>query len=190
LKALTAKRVSSSLTINFSIFDRQKVLKFKRIFWKDFCYILVYIKRKMLGGDFMRKSNVFDDSEDIRCCVCGKNLMGDVDASMVNIIQNTSTGKIISVCPCCKGMCDQKIEYSVKENELSGWKDLSTFTNPYLYLKHIMSVMNSMNCGEGFENETAFKAYKDLLIKMYPYVTRNMDSNEEREVELDNMMPF
>lgn len=138
----------------------------------------------------MKKSNVFTNPKDVKCVVCGKNLIDDIDMSLVNIIQNMETHKIVKVCPCCKGSCDDKIERTAKENEISGWKDISDFTNPFLYIKHIMSVMNSMHNGNGFDNQAAFEDYKDLVLKMYPYVTRDMEEKENKRAILDNQFPF
>ncbi len=138
----------------------------------------------------MKKSNVYGEARPIKCSVCGKDLMEDMGMSMVNIIQNIETDKIVSVRPCCKRQCDHIISKDAKNGEISGWKDLSDFTNPYLYLKHILSVMNNMYSGKGFENQEAFESYKNLIIDMYPYVTRNMDEEEKRAVQIDSIIPF
>lgn len=116
--------------------------------------------------------------------------MKDIDASLVNIVQDIDTNKINAVHMCCKGKCDYIIQNSTGENKISAWKDLKDFTNPYLYLKHIMAVLNSMNKGEGFENEEAFQAYKNLLIKMYPYVSRNMNEKEKQAISIAEMFEF
>jgi hypothetical protein len=148
-----------------------------------------YIMEKMpSGGKAMCKSNVYSNPKNLNCEICGKNLFDNPGMSMINIIQDMETQKIVAVKPCCKGKCDSSI--STQKNEISGWKDLSDFTNPYLYMKHIMSVMNCMNEDEGFANQKAFEDYKDLLLKVYPYVTRNLTDKEKQAVIFDNAMPF
>lgn len=138
----------------------------------------------------MKKSNVISNPDELKCKICGKNLLDNPGMSMINIVENINTNKIISVSPCCKGKCDNYIQNKARANEVSGWKDLSDFTNPYLYIKHIMSVFNSMYDGVGFENKEAFEAYKDLLIKIYPFVTRDMTEEEIQSAMLANAMPF
>ncbi len=138
----------------------------------------------------MKKSNVYTNARTINCTVCGKDLMENPDLSLVNIIQDVQTRKIICVKPCCKGECDKMVSGNVKQGEISGWKDISDFTNPYLYLKHVMAVLNGMYAGEGFENEQAFEDYKKFLIDMYPYITRELSEEEVRAAALDNAMPF
>ena len=136
----------------------------------------------------MNKSNVFSNSNELVCKVCGKPLFEEPGMSMINIIMNTKTNKIVSVAPCCKGKCDKSIK--AKNDEVSGWKDLSDFTNPHLYMKHIMSVFNSMYDGEGFENKEAFEAYKNLLLDIYPYITRDITEDEKEQALFANAIPF
>lgn len=138
----------------------------------------------------MKKSNVFSSESEIKCSVCGKNLMDEPEMALVNIIQNMQTNKIVYVKPCCKGACDKQIERMAKQGELSGWKDLTDMLNPYLYMKHIMSVMNSMDEGEGFENKEAFEDYKTLLLNLYPYIARDISEEEKRTVIISNALPF
>lgn len=138
----------------------------------------------------MKISNVYSNQSEIKCSVCGKDLMENPQMSMVNIIQNLDTQKIVSVKPCCKGTCDKIIEKTAKVRELSGWKDLTDFLNPYLYMKHIMSVLNSLHDEEGFENKEAFEDYKALVLNAYPYVTRDMSDEEKQSAALSNAMPF
>ena len=137
----------------------------------------------------MRASNIFDEIEPIKCAVCGKNLLDDIGMSMVQIRTNNND-KITGFIPCCKGECDEKLKRSMKKNEYDGWKDVKEFVNPFLFIKHMMSVMNSMFDGEGFANKEAFEVYKDFVINCYPYVTRDLTDAEKKEVEYDAMSPF
>ncbi|MBQ8662329.1 MAG: hypothetical protein IJ471_00565 [Eubacterium sp.] len=138
----------------------------------------------------MKKSNVFSNETAIKCSVCGKDLMLDPEMSLINIVQNMDTQKIISVKPCCKGRCDDIIQRSVKAREVSGWKDLTDFLNPYLYIKHIASVFNSTYTGAGFENQEAFEDYKKLILSTYPYVARDITEEEKNAAIWDDAMPF
>lgn len=138
----------------------------------------------------MEKSNVYCDEKEVKCCVCGKTLVNDIAGSMINIIQDSESQKIIAIKPCCKGKCDQAISSALGKNETTGWKEFRTFTNPHLYLKHIMSVINNMFEGQVFANEEAFEEYKSLVIAMYPYVTRNLSEEEVQTAIMENMIPF
>lgn len=138
----------------------------------------------------MNKSNVFEKEEKVLCENCGKDLMLDPEMSMVQIVDDMTTKKITRIVPCCKGECDNLLKLRLEENESDGWKDLSEFINPILYLKHIMSVLNNMYDGIGFANEEAFEEYKSLVIRCYPYVTRDMTEEEIKSCEMSFMFPF
>lgn len=137
----------------------------------------------------MEKSNIFSNDESLKCSCCGKGLMENVNLSMVQIITNED-GLITNVHPCCKKACDKQLLRGLKPGEDDGWRELSEFTNPYLYLKNIMAIMNNMSEGKVFANEQAFEDYKDILIKCYPYIARNLSNAEIQSAELSNMLPF
>ncbi len=137
----------------------------------------------------MQASNIFDKIEPVKCVLCGKNLINDIGLSMVQI-RTDDSGKITKVIPCCKGECDRKLKSDMDNNEHDGWKDLSEFTNPFLFMKHIMSVINSMYDKEGFANKEAFETYKELVLNCYPYVTRNLTDTEAQTAKYDAMLPF
>lgn len=137
----------------------------------------------------MEKSNIFDDANGVKCVYCGKNLMDDVHRSMVQLITNEQW-QITKVYPCCKGTCDKQLIKGMQKGESDGWQELSQFTNPYLYLKHIMSVMNNMYEGTGFANKQAFEDYKKLIIECYPYVARNLSDGERQSATMEDLLPF
>lgn len=137
----------------------------------------------------MGKSDVLYESETVKCANCGKDLFESLSLSMVQIATNDNE-LITRVVPCCKGECDRKLKSLLRENEHDGWKDLEDFTNPYLFLKHIMSVLNCMYEDKGFENEEAFEAYKDLIIKCYPYISKSMTEKEKESARMSEIFPF
>lgn len=136
----------------------------------------------------MKRSNVINNYDSLKCIVCKKDLTENIGKSMVQII--TKEDRITRISPCCKGDCDNKLKSFLKDGESDGWKELFTFSNPYLYLKHLMAVMNGMYDGKVFDNTDSFESYKDLLIKMYPFISRDLTNNEMEQVEFENMMPF
>lgn len=142
------------------------------------------------GDKSMKKSNVFDENNEINCAICGKNLIDNINNSMVNVIINTDTNKIVSVIPCCKGECDDKITSDLNTNEVSNWQEFSHFTNPYLYLKNFISAMNLIVDNKGFDNKKAFKDYQSILINMYPYVSRDLTEKEISSANSDNLFQF
>lgn len=137
----------------------------------------------------MKKSNIFNSNEEVKCEYCGKKLMDNPTLSMVQIVCDNEN-KITGILPCCKGKCDKELKNRIKDNNCDGWKEFDEFINPYLYIKHIMAVLNSMYEGRGFANKEAFESYKDLIIKCYPYITRDLTKNEIENANFDEMFPF
>lgn len=137
----------------------------------------------------MEKSNIFSNNETIRCIVCGKNLMDDIKMSMVQIITDEND-QIIRVFPCCKGECDHILQDEIKDYEGNGFRDLSTFVNPYLYIKNLMQMMDRMFEGKGFANQKAFDTYSDLILNCYQYVSRNLSEEEKEVAKRTTLLPL
>lgn len=137
----------------------------------------------------MEKSNIFSNNETIKCIVCGKNLMDDMKMSMVQIITDEND-QIIRVLPCCKGECDHILQYEIKDYEGNGFRDLSTFVNPYLYIKNLIQMMDRMFEGKGFANQQAFDTYSDLILNCYQYVSRNLSEEEKEVAKRKTLLPL
>lgn len=137
----------------------------------------------------MEKSNVFSNEEVIRCEICGKNLMDNVDMSMVQIITDEED-KIVRVIPCCKGKCDKILQSKIKDSEGNGFRDLITFVNPYLYINNLIEIMDRMFEGRGFQNQEAFNSYSSLILNCYKYVSRDLSKEEIELSENINLLPI
>ncbi|HHD2754363.1 TPA: hypothetical protein ACOTG0_003217 [Clostridium perfringens] len=137
----------------------------------------------------MEKSNIFSNNEIIKCIVCGKNLMDDIKMSMVQIITDENN-QIIRVLPCCKGECDHILQDEIKDYEGNGFRDLSTFVNPYLYIKNLVQMMDRMFEGKGFANQQAFDTYSDLILNCYQYVSRNLSEEEKEVAKRTTLLPL
>jgi hypothetical protein len=129
----------------------------------------------------VKRNNMYSKHEELNCKHCGADVLQDINNSIVVIHQEGNT--VTHVFPCCKGACDDAL------GSLSGWKELKDFTNPYLYLKHVMAVLNNMHEGMEFTDE-AFEGYKQVLIKTAPYVFRDMGDDEMGDAALSNILPF
>jgi hypothetical protein len=137
----------------------------------------------------MKASNIFSEPEELVCHNCGKNLLENVNLSMVLIVRNEKD-QIIAVKPCCKKKCDNQLRDCYKGLDTNGWKELSDFLNPYTYMKHIVAVMNSMFEKELFADESAFYSYKDLILSCYQYIARDMTEAEKDDASIAEALPF
>ena len=133
------------------------------------------------GENKMQINNMFNNYEELNCKSCGTDVLKDVKNSIV--VFNEVNNKIISVYACCKGECDNTL------GSPSGWRELYEFTNPYLHLKHTISVLNNLHDGLKFEDE-AIEGYKDVILRTSPFVYRDMEGNEKESASMFNMLPF
>lgn len=133
---------------------------------------------------------MYENQEALVCANCGKNLFEDIEMSIVVFVRDRNTGDIVDIYTCCKGECDKILKNArARRIGVDGWKDLSDFVNPTLFLKHIMSMMNNMHEGVKIKDE-AFENYKNLILSVAPYVMREPSEKEKKEAIYDNMYSF
>ena len=126
----------------------------------------------------------------LKCAHCGKNLFEDIGMSIVVLVEDIKNNKITDIYTCCKGKCDDILqENRVAGNGSDGWKELSEFTNPFLFLKHIMAIMNNMHDGVEI-SKTAFESYKEIVLATAQYVMRDLTPSEKESVRIESMLPF
>lgn len=129
----------------------------------------------------MERNNMFTNYDPLECKNCGVDVLNNISQSIVVIDEQDN--KVKDVYACCKGKCDDEL------GRPSGWKELKDFTNPYLYLKHIMAILN--NVYEGMEfTEEGLEGYKQVLLRTAPYVFRNLNDDEIDRAITSNMLPF
>lgn len=127
-------------------------------------------------------NNMYSSYEPLECKHCGKDTLQNTGLSIVVIKEINNVVEDVFVC--CKGKCDDAL------GSVSGWKELNDFVNPYLYLKHIMSVFNSIQeDGLKFTDE-ALDSYKQVLLRSAPYVFRDMSDKEIDKAVMSNMLSF
>lgn len=129
-------------------------------------------------------NNMFNSYEPLPCKHCGKDTLKNPSMSIVVLYENDED-VFDTIYVCCKGECDRNL------GKLPGWKDLSEFTNPILYIQHINAILNSIQKNEVtiFTNE-ALQEYKNILLKTAPFVFRDMKDGEIQAAIDSNMSPF
>ncbi|MFD2613557.1 hypothetical protein [Paenibacillus gansuensis] len=131
---------------------------------------------------------LYGDEAKIECEICGKDVIQgskDKGPGIIVIVENKQ-GTITDVIPCCKGTCDDKVSQSVKG--VDGWKDVTEFTNPLLFMQNSMAFIN--NVQQNKFSEEAFEAYKKVLLVGYQYVLREPTDNEWEKYQINTMINF
>lgn len=61
----------------------------------------------------------------------------------------------------------------------SAWEDLSDLKSPLIYLRHVMSLINSLHNRHNIYTDNAINSLKNILIRLYPFVCRELNQQDE-----------
>ncbi|HBP87311.1 MAG TPA: hypothetical protein DD706_06400 [Nitrospiraceae bacterium] len=92
---------------------------------------------------------------------------------------------------CCKGSCDAVLEKRYRRmfpdcNDV--WEDIPDLKMPIVFIRWVMAVLNELQ-GEHTYADQAFDANKELLLSVFPYVCRDLTSEECDRVQGLSMLP-
>jgi hypothetical protein len=138
----------------------------------------------------MKPVKLFEEHKPLTCAYCGKDLFKDPSMSIVVFISNVDTDETIDIYTCCKGECDERMKRLRRpKGFIDGWRDLSDFMNPILFLTQTMAIINNLYEGASFR-KNAIESYKNILLSTAPYVMRQPTEEEERKAINASMLPF
>lgn len=136
---------------------------------------------------------LLDEYVEIRCDLCGKDLLEDLYTSdyrslVAEITETPKAGKrhVIGVYFACKGGCDRTLERRAYERykAITAWEDISDIAMPNQFLRWIMAFINQLRHGDTYSDE-AFDREKHLIIAVSQKVFREVtESERERMREL------
>lgn len=145
-------------------------------------------------GENPRPAKIFADFPRLFCEYCGtditpekgtKGLWEEGSGILVAWERRLEGGlrKTEHVYWCCKGNCDHvlKGKYS-KAGLIDGWEDLPDLTIPLIYVKFVMAVINELHEGHQY-SEDSLEKVKNLILALYPYVSRNATAAEEERID-------
>lgn len=137
-------------------------------------------------------AELFSDAKSIHCEVCGADLLAGNEKGIYitftpfkeydddgNVVFEDNQIKEIHFA--CKGECDRKLCSLFKAQYRDQWEDIDDLKNPTLWIKLLMAFINGIYENHDL-NEEAFKTMKQMFIRSYPYVARNMTSKEKEKV--------
>lgn len=128
-------------------------------------------------------ANIFEKNLPIECDCCGRNLLvGDNDMSIYVYLQRQSFRKAVieDMYFACKGECDAKLRniYSRKGYDANRWDDLRDLTIPSIWIMRIISFISEVQRERNIK-KPAFEKLKQMFIRAYPYVARNLTTKEK-----------
>jgi hypothetical protein len=129
------------------------------------------------------------EPETLLCHSCGRDLLRQMEAqgparSLVTFwkTEGTKGRRIDDLYWTCKNGCDFNLSGTWKPQGLryTGWADLSDFRIPTHFLRTVMVLANKL-----YRNEIggiAFEKWKTLLTAIFPFVARDLTTQEKKEL--------
>lgn len=137
-------------------------------------------------------AELFSDNKTINCEVCGANLLNGskqgIYITLTPFPEYDEEGNVVfedkqikEIHFACKGDCDHKLCQPLKAYYRDQWEDIDELKNPTTWIKLLMAFINGIYDNHDLSAE-AFKTMKQMFIRSYPYVARNMTSKEKEHV--------
>jgi len=141
-----------------------------------------------------KPAQIFSDELSIKCECCGKELMGDLKHGNIVFWHRGLNDKGLHhyerAYIACKGKCDSVLKYKMLQESgyelLDSWQDFNSFTNPSLYIKQVMSWLNSFSMGETMDSD-AYSKLKKVFLNTYPLICRELTDEETEIIKQANM---
>jgi hypothetical protein len=129
---------------------------------------------------------MFIKTRKLLCDNCGKNALDNPEMFNILFIRQ-SAERVEKICVCCKGECNEAI-VEANQGHHVGWQDLSNFTNPALYLQHVMTLIAGSK-GVRIRNysDDALEYFTEVLFNMSSFVFRELTLEEKEGFKFENL---
>jgi hypothetical protein len=135
---------------------------------------------------------IFHKNPELKCARCGKDLLTPKPHGVVVIWErNNEEGqrKVEHVYWCCKGTCDRILASRIRDKDMvDGWEDIEDLAIPIVYLRWIAATLNSLGKGRSYDPK-ALGAERDLLIGLFPHISRSLTSKGKERIRNLMMIP-
>ncbi len=194
---LAAKLNAPHLPFEVEVYDRERIEK----------HILSFSTSVQLGPRFFPKSfalwkanhpcpaKIFTEEPELSCSYCGTSLLSpEPQGIVVAWTTMPENGKLNNAHTehlywCCKGNCDVVLGAHYRQRGLTdGWEDIPDLIIPTVYIRWVMVTLNQLQGGVTFSKE-AFARSKQLLVNLFPLVSRHLTAEEKDRVKHLTMIP-
>jgi len=134
----------------------------------------------------------FWDYPELRCDNCGKNLLEPQKEGIVVVWEKSfehgadkNISEVVDIYCCCKGNCDNILRHQFHakyKNVVDGWKDISDICIPTIYSEWLFLTFHELNKKAKY-SEVAFKKTLNLLLAIFPYISRELSDEEKNTIK-------
>lgn len=195
--SLTKKLEGLHRKFECQIFDREKIEERLLGSAQGFRLAERYFKNSLTEAQ--HPATVFDASPQLLCRCCEKNLLPPAQDAMIvsweKINSKTmQTMSVVDVYVCCKGACDWSLRHQYLGRDLKdGWEDICDIAIPSVYFNWVFRFWRDLHQRIKYTPK-AFKGLTDLMVALYPYVSRKPTLAEAGKLErlrmLSNSLPM
>ncbi len=135
---------------------------------------------------------------ELLCDYCGKNLLEPKKSGIVAIWEklydhreNIDHNEIVDIYCCCKGNCDRILKkqfYTKHKHTVDGWEDIPDICIPTIYCKWLVSTLHELK-GKAKYSEQAFKKNLNILLAIFPYISRELTDKEKDTIKCLTRIP-
>jgi hypothetical protein len=194
---LATKLNASGLPFEVQVYDSEKIEK----------QLLSSLKGASLAQRFFPSSwsrwkkdhptpaKIFRDEPELRCAYCSKSLLTPKPHGIVVVWtllwDKESTKKELTeyVYWCCKGKCDNALKSRYYNKGLiDRWEDIQDLVIPIAYIRWVMVMLNELHSRATYSKE-ALENSKELLLNLFPLVSRDMTDAEKDRIKSLGMIP-
>jgi hypothetical protein len=135
-------------------------------------------------------AKIFRDDPELNCEYCGKSLLKPEPKGIV-VLWRTIGGRDRTehMYWCCKGLCDQVLRQRFGARDLvDGWEDVPDLVMPIAYIRWVVATLNEYHAGK-MQSDVAFEKCKQLILNLFPLVSRHMTTEERQRIQELGVVP-
>lgn len=143
-------------------------------------------------------ANLFSDQDTLRCINCDTDLLSENEGIVViwkDLRYDTpeSQNHVEDFYWCCKGNCDQILQQRffgehTGSHAIDMWEDIPDIRIPIMFVRWVLATFNELRAGVMYE-DSAFENYKQFMLTLFPYVSRNMTAKEKEKIARIQLLP-
>ena len=146
-------------------------------------------------GESPKPAKLFAETPSLKCKYCQKELL-DPEAMGIIVFWDkirkdyeNEDRLIEEIYWCCKGHCDSVLSGSRRQNKWTdSWEEISDLTIPVVFVKWVMMILNGHIFGTQYSDK-AFEQLKDLLLNVFPYISREHTENKKERLQWLYIVP-
>lgn len=127
---------------------------------------------------------IFSEEPQLVCAYCGKDLLKPKFSGIIVCWEKIKEDYVEEVYWCCKGHCDKALlsaHLSRGKEIVDGWKDIPDIIIPHMFIKWVIVTLNELKDGTRY-SDAAFAKLKEFLLNIYPFVARDLTTDEEKRL--------